>query len=250
LIFPLSSGLAAWTIEANFETGLVGSLAEGEDGFSEAFQATKVSDAIPTARGSKAAISSITQGTEGFGIWGGAFDFPDLAEGQEIWFRAYINYPIGFDFSTPGGVGLKTLRIHTSSATGSNEGYFDLLSNGTTGVTVASEITPDFFVNNTIWKKLGTPIETGKYHAYEQYVKFSSIPGQGIYRAWQNGILVLEDTQSKTLRSETSISDFIYLWSYWNGNAPKDQSAYVDDVVITNQTPITKDANGNPYIRA
>jgi len=224
-----------------------GTLTKGEGAFTNPFKSI-YSDTAPSINGTQVAVASIERGDQGFGRWGGAFDFPDLSEGQEIWFRVFIYYPIGFDFTISRGVGLKTLRIHTASSTGSNEGYFDMLSNGIKGITVGSEITSDFFENNARWKAIGSPIITGRYHAYEQYVKFSSEPGKGIYRVWQDGKLVFEDTQTKTMRSTTSVSDFIYIWSYWNGNAPKSQEAYLDYVVITNETPVTKDKNGNPYI--
>ncbi len=244
-----STNVVAWTINADFEVSAPGTPASGVDGFSDSFYSLHSSSA-PSVKGSQAAVASIRAGREGFGEWGGAFDFPDLVEGDEIWFRVFIYYPVGFDFTAPGGIGLKTLRIHTKSLSGSNEGYFDMLSNGAGGVTVASEITADFFANNAEdnWKSIGVPIVTGSYHAYEQYVKFSSVPGNGIYRVWQDGTLVFEDTVTKTLKTSTSISDFIYVWSYWNGKAPKDQEAYLDHVVITSETPATVDSDGHPFI--
>ena len=34
----------------------------------------------------------------------------------------------------------------------------------------------------------------------------------------------------------------------WNGGSPKAQTQYIDDVVITTNTPVQRDAAGNPMI--
>ncbi len=139
------------------------------------------------------------------------------------------------------------MRIHTANQSSSNEGYVDVLIGGG-GLNVATEVTPDYFANNASWKNLGMPVVTEQWMAVEQYVKLSSVPGQAIYRVWQDGQLIKEDLQTKTLRSSSSMSDFAYLFSYWNGSAPKTQVAYVDDVYITNETPGALDAAGNAFI--
>ena len=40
----------------------------------------------------------------------------------------------------------------------------------------------------------------------------------------------------------------LYLLEYWNGGAPADQSAYFDEIIITNKVPKQIDENGNPYL--
>ncbi len=238
--------VSAWTVTADFESGALGEKANGDDGFSEAFKYSVYSDAF-VHTGSQAGEVGVDQGTDGFGDWGGSFGYPDLQEGEEIWFRIYVYFPTGFDFSCTQCAGLKMMRIHTANQNAGNEGYFDVLIDGG-GLNVASEITPDYFMNNPNWKNLGTPVSTGEWMAVEQYVLLSSVPGQGIYRAWQDGVLIKEDLQTNTLRSSTSMSDFAYLFTYWNGSAPATQVAYVDDVHITNETPSALDAAGNAFI--
>jgi hypothetical protein len=240
-----SSTAGAWTVDANFESGVVGEKANGSDGFGGAFKYTVYSDVVAHS-GSQAAEIGIDQGAEGFGDWGGSFQYPDLMQGDEIWFRVYAYFPSGFDFSCTQCAGLKMMRIHTAAQDSSNEGYLDVLISG--GLNVGSEVTPDYYQNNPTWKNLGTEVVTGEWLAVEQYVKLSSVPGEGIYRVWQNGTLIKEDLQTKTLRTTSSISDFIYLFSYWNGTAPQTQVAYVDDVFITNETPAAVDADGNAFI--
>ena len=57
-----------------------------------------------------------------------------------------------------------------------------------------------------------------------------------------------EITHLKTLNTSDAFADLFYLFSYWNGGAPQTQTMYVDDIIVTSQTPTTKDAQGNPYI--
>ena len=210
--------------------------------------ATVVDDAVVHG-GRHAGRCSITAGATGFGDWGGRIAFPErLVEGDEIWFRAYVFFPSGFDFTTDSGH-LKTLRIHTKapgSSSGTNEGYFDVLISG--DLSVSSELETGHFENNPDWKNRGEVVTTGEWHALEMYVRYSSVPGEGIYRVWQNGTLVFEDTETSTLRTPVSESDFIYIFSYWNGGAPRDQVAYIDDIVVTSGRPAATDADGNPFI--
>ena len=91
-------------------------------------------------------------------------------------------------------------------------------------------------------------ITTGNWYALEMYVKFSSKPGQGIYRIWEDGNLIFEDKDTATFRNPTDVSTYVLIGNYWNGSGPKIQAPYVDDVVITNQKPSRIDANGNPMI--
>jgi len=234
-------------MEVDFEQGSAGSLAKGADGFTDPFKT--VYSTAHAISGTQSGEASINAGSEGFGDWGGQINTPDLFEGDEIWLRVFLFYPNGFDFACSSCIGVKTLRIHTASSSGGNEGYFDMLTYNT-GLTAASEITPEFFDNNpeAKWNDIGAPVTTGRWHAYEMYVKFSSQPGQGIFRLWQNGNLIFEDTQTRTMRTSSSKSDFIYFWSYWNGRAPATQKAYIDHVIITNETPATRDKHGNPFI--
>ena len=117
---------------------------------------------------------------------------------------------------------------------------------------VGSEIHgPEFFENNgpspyDKLRNIGEPINSGKWYAFEQYIKFSNTPGKAVRREWQNGNLVFEDTITATLKYSNSTSPFAYLWSYysWGGDA----TAYADDILLTNENPGNVDAHGNPFI--
>ena len=243
-LFLYSSQVTAWTTTSTFENGTPGTQAVGSDAFGYAFKYTVFTSDIAHT-GKKSAQVGIKSGTDGWGDWGGSFHFPSkLYEGDEIWFRTYIYYPKDFDF-TASGRGMKTMRIHKSSKSGENEGYFDVLrSNEGGALTIGSE----FLGVQGDRINLGDVVPKGTWQAYEMYVKFSSVSGGGIYRVWQNGKLIFEDTASRTLTSSSSKADFIYMWTYWNGKAPKTQNAYIDDVVITSDKPGQRDSHGNPYI--
>jgi len=241
-----SSQVYAWTKNAHFEDGTVGDKAKGATAFDGAPQYTVYSNKFVHS-GKLAAEMGIDGGSTGFGDWGGKIDFPtELGEGDEVWLRAYLYFPTGFDFSAT-GQGLKTQRIHVKNPDGSNQGYIGTLIDN--GITVASEVgNPEFKPNNPNSDQLGTPVPRGAWHAIEQYIKFSATPGKAVYRVWQNGKLIFEDTATHTLRSSTSKSDFMYLFTYWNGGAPKTQKAYVDDLVVTSDRPSNTDAHGNHFI--
>lgn len=252
-----SSHAFAWTITADFEEGKIGDKAESPS--TDAFHIVAGHSqyaSTPALSGSQSGSVTATAGNTGFGVWGGGFNFPsNLKQGDQIWFRINVLYPEGWDFSCDGcRQGMKFMRIHTATSGGSNEGFYNTLIKGSsTGglITADSEVLgSEFWINNgngDVFDK-GTPVIRGKWHTYEQYVKWSSVPGEGIYRIWQDGNLIFEDLKTATLRSSTSISDYIYLYTYWNNGAPRTQTSYVDDVVVTNEVPSKKDANGNPYI--
>jgi LysM repeat protein len=65
---------------------------------------------------------------------------------------------------------------------------------------------------------------------------------------WKNGVLIFEDTTSKTLNSSTDVINNAIFMSYWNGGCPKEQTLYIDDVTVTSDTPANQDAQGNRMI--
>ncbi len=251
-LFSFPALTNAWTINSNFELGTIGEKAIGKNAMTGAFKYSVFTNEYQNTKSKKAAKFSIDAGTDGWSNWGGTYKFPTkLTEGDQIWFRAYVYFPVGFDYSAT-GLGLKTMRIHTSSPSGANEGYFDILiSNVGGGISIGSEVSSATFYSNnprSIWENQGTKTPKGVWQALEMYVKFSSVPGNGIFRVWQNGKLIFEDTKSFTLRTASSTSDLIYFFTYWNGNAPKTQSAYIDDVIVTTEIPNKIDSHGNRFI--
>ena len=72
--------------------------------------------------------------------------------------------------------------------------------------------------------------------------------GTAEVRFWKNGALMADLTDRITLGAASDVSDQTNLFTYWNGGAPATQSMYVDDVILTTDTPSAKDAAGHPYI--
>jgi hypothetical protein len=249
LIVLFSCHAHAWTIDSNFNSGSIGTKADGADGFTGAFKNSLYSDKFVNS-GKGSAQLTITEGSKGFGEFGGEYKFPKvLREGDEVWIRVWAYFPTGFSFSCGGcSQGVKYIRIHTASESGSNEGYHSILLKDS-AVEVDSEVTGKTFHSNNVGKKtVGEKNTTGTWHAYEMYIRFSATPGKGVYRVWQNGNLVFEDTTTNTLKSSTSKADLIYLFSYWNNGAPKTQSAFVDEIIVTSVKPSETDSEGNPFI--
>lgn len=246
----------AWTINANFEGGTIGAKAESPnpDAFGSTAGNSKYASS-PAISGSQSASVYIEKGTNGFGMWGGGFTFPTLLkEGDTLWWRVKVYYPTGWDFSCGGCTeGVKFMRIHTQDKDGKNQGYQSTLINGgTTGgqIAASTEVHPSpFWINNGGRQdKKGTSIPRNQWVTYEFMVKFHSEENKGEYRLWQDGNLIFEDTITPTLISSTSTSGLVYLYTYWNKGAPRSQTSYVDDIVLTNEIPGERDAYGNPYI--
>lgn len=244
----LAAHAHAWTINADFENGPIGDKAAGPQGFTEAFKNTKYTDEV-TRTGKRAAVVGIAEGSTGWGEWGGSLKYPKpLYEGDEVWLRVWSYFPPGFSFECGGcAQGMKFMRIHIQSDSGVNEGYHSILIKN--GIEVDSEVTGNTFHNNNKGKKrVGKMVTNGTWHAYEMYIKFSSRAGNGIYRVWQDGNLVFEDTVTRTLNTSTSRSNLVYFLTYWNNGAPKSQSAYVDDIVVTSVQPVSTDDHGNHFV--
>jgi hypothetical protein len=237
----------AWTLERNMDNVSNGAFA-GE-GF---FNPVKASAEVAYS-GNHSAKLPVSAGTDGWGSFGGVFMFPQaLQRGQEAWFRVRVYWPSGFDYTAPGAGGrLKFLRLHTATSGGSNIGYDDIYIN-------SPGSSPQFqYIYETVdqWVPLGGSAEQIKFNTwetYEFYVKFDTVPvsqgGQGRVRFWKNGNLVRDISDKVTLSQSTGKIDSALLFTYWNGNAPRTQSLYVDDIVVTSDTPSARDAQGNAYI--
>ena len=72
--------------------------------------------------------------------------------------------------------------------------------------------------------------------------------GSGEVRIWKNNELLATITDVPTLSSASSYAQSFFLFTYWNGNAPATQHLYVDDIIMTSDTPANRDSHGNPFI--
>ncbi len=80
--------------------------------------------------------------------------------------------------------------------------------------------------------------------------------GTSRVRVWKNGKLLAELNDIQTLKSKASYADRFLIFTYWNGGKPdgsgslpsKDQYLFVDDLILTTDTPSNHDMYGNPMI--
>jgi hypothetical protein len=262
-LHPMSA--AAWTNDINCEGGANGAFVGngGANQFSSAFSLTDFSTA-EAATGSESCKMGITAGSDGWGMFGATYTFPtNIPAGGSVWTRVSLFVPAGFNVTTNDGM-LKFMRIHTANSAGSNVGYHDLLIsnpgltnwNPTLGNWTSSYVYNYEGAANLVGVgKVGTnDIVNGKWETYEINIKFDSVAkakgGAGEVKIWKNNALLLDLTSQPTLASSTDHSDGFYLFTYWNGNAPATQALYVDDVIITSDTPSGKDSAGNACLCA
>lgn len=248
----------AWTITQTFD--------DKADGVGCGWSAAGHSKVSSTRAfsGSKSCMLSITQGAEGFGDWGGIIDHPAaVRRGEQLWFRLRTFMPSGFNYNASSGK-LKFLRFHTMSNSQSNYGYDDIYINN-----VGNNPVFDFiYEGEQEWAGFGNPvtqitslvtnstttqgIKLGTWETYEYYVKFDTVPvsqgGMSHVRFWKDGVLMADIKNRQTLKATDAYSMRSHIFTYWNGTAPQTQSMWVDDVVLTSDTPAGRDAQGNPYI--
>jgi hypothetical protein len=258
---PLTASAMTWTIDC--EGGSPGAkvAAKSMTSFSEAFSKTVYSNA-QAASGKQSCQMGVTKGSEGWGEWGGIVNFPTkLSTGDEIWVRLSMYVPSTFKWTSNVDL-VKFLRIRTSTSSGGNRGYQDLYvvdpaaASKFTGDKYKSPLPPAFnhiYEGRAVWKYVGQQSQHAmagdKWETYEMYVKFDSVAkdakGGGVVRIWKNNQLLLDRTDEGTLVAASDYADSFYLFTFWNGAAPQTQSLYVDDIVLTTDTPANKDANGN-----
>lgn len=245
----------AWTIHKDFESGEIGTLAQGqEDGFTGNSGGSEYVNE-KSSLGDQSVKLNVREGTKGFGYWGGTIQFPSsLTHGDEIWISLRLFIPQDFEFTTDTGY-LKFLRIRQKNADGSHTGYLDNL------ITVPNPNKGTFTLLKEGQNRLrdyGEPgvddIPRGKWFRFELYAYLDDVPqnqgGQATVRAWLDDKLLTQDYEVYTLSNATATAKALYLFTYWNGGAPKDQHVFVDDIVITNEQPAGRDAYSNPMIGA
>lgn len=240
LVYPTGYGLA-WTKRLDFEGGV-----SGDDGFSYA-GSTVTSSSSNVKSGSKSAQVYFAKGDD---CWAsqltcGGIKAISVGDGQELWARAYYMFPAGFSWSaSSAGYHRKIMRIRNSST----HHCIDVLSycepwqscGGNGEVMPGNEISPEYAAQTGVF------LRPGVWYNVEQYVKVSK-GNDGIQRVWINGALVFEKRNHSTLESSGSIDEILF-FTYWNGGAPQNQSAFIDNVVITTDRPSGVDSQGNPMI--
>ncbi len=230
-----------WNVLRDFNTGIVGATAQGtQDGFTGDAGQSRYS-AEKSFEGGQSAKLTIQQGTTGFGLWGGVILFPTaLPTGSDFWLQLYIFIPEDFVVLTPTNGSLKFIRIRTRSSTGSYGGYNDIQlqddANQPTSMRMIKE-------DQQQWFNFGAAnsFTKGSWQRVTVNLKLSSIPkasgGDSRTRVWQNGKLLTDETRMRTLSGLGDVADALYLFTYWNGSAPKTQSLFVDKIQMANFQP-------------
>lgn len=249
LFFVLATPVESWTVSFDFESGTDGEFCGLESGGSS------IISSVQSYGGTKSCQFSIGEGKTGFGQWGGGITYPEnLNRGDELWLRLNTYFPDGFDYNSYGeGLRLKFLRFHTASANGANEGYNDWYITGAH----PGDSTPFKWIyeGEQRWVDVGNntdKIRRRAWETYEMYVRFDNVSvadgGMATIRLWKNGRLIADINNRKTLSASTTISDYTYIFTYWNGGSPKTQSMYVDNIILTSDRPTRQDSSGNFFI--
>ena len=257
-----------WIVESNFNDGTIGDRADNKDwgsgkattGAYYAGTQTLFSAARPHT-GALSAECKINEGQSAWGVWHLSWEgLPGVTQGQEVWMRAWFYHDPNFEWNPASGG--KGLRLQCWDTDGDrNKYYFDAyLSAG--GITMGNgpgNIDNSFITNNGGDAPSNSPQLVNWEHV-EMYIKYHSTPGQGIFRCWRNDSLWFEDTDTITLpRSNDKGAVNAHIYTVFTNNWPgtnkfppygplKDETSYVDEVIITSDTPSGTDAAGNAYI--
>ena len=254
VVLFVSAQAQAWVIKSDFESGTIGQKADGRktdpnsSGSDYAFKTTVYSDSKARS-GKQSAEAILPKGSNGWEDWGMFYKFPDAREGDEIWFRVWINFPKDFQYATKHGA--KGLRMQSFSSSGDSR-YLNVYPEGHR-IHTENWVDLTAFYNNNNHNNSGEMESRpglGGWEALEMYVKCSSLPGKAAFRIWRNGELWFEDTQTPTLMDSGGYINKISILTLYSSavDSPVTQSVWIDDVIITNEQPNGTDSKGNPFI--
>lgn len=254
LTSSLCSTPFAWTITLDFDDGELGTRADnGGDGFNGEGSATLYSN-TQKLKGNSASVT-IQEGDHGFGKWGGSIIYPEvLRKGDTLWFQMHAYYPEGYDnYSYGEGGRLKFFRIHTAQSNGDHCCYNDLLWLGPND----PEPLAFSFEGQGGYSYVGNQNDQITFNTWESYqvvTTFDSVAvdngGLARIRIYKNDQLLADITDTQTLDADNHYADFTFLYTYWNGMAPKTQTMWVDEITLTNEPPETTDPFGFPMLKS
>jgi hypothetical protein len=258
LTFGVTLNAYAWTRVENFNEGPDGVSVQKVGAMDDAAGGTLHSLDRAIGDGFSANMR-ISEGETGFGSWGGILSFPEpLRSGDELWVQFYMYVPNAFVVDTPRNGSLKFVRIRTVTADGSNGGFndFQIVDDDTISDAVYRYIKEGY--GGPGWLEIGPASERSRLFPRERWFKvelaFSfgttslSEGGRSYVRFWLNDELVWNGVRAQTLSNPADIADALYLFTYWNGSSPKSQELFVDELIMTSETPKNRDAFGFPYI--
>lgn len=258
-----ASPAAGFTLALSFESGRPGARAVGPDAFDEVLsddaEAATYSDAR-AAEGRQSARVPISRSEDG---WGGWRLLPEpVRAGDSLWARMRVYAPAGFDwhaepwlkfpfrFRTYHGPGLREREDHyigpyLNNPNGSRGDVWRVENEVAAGgpVNLDCRAGPRHDPREEVWETYEVQIVAD--------ARASDRGGRGHFRMWKDGVLVC-DLATQTLPDADAHIGLFGFGTYWNetrGPAPRrDQALFVDDGVITNETPRGRDAAGTPMI--
>jgi len=232
LLFFASGQAFAWTQTATFESGANGAKASGSSGFSAAGTRTTFSSDMAHS-GTKSAKMVWNKGDEGFDADRGELAYPSsVGNGGGVWIRGYYYFPAGWSWVDTAGSNthVKTLRIAIPGA-----GFISFIIRSGGQIMYSNEPAAAYEEN------LNAYVDTGRWQCLELYVKMGN---PGIVRMWKDGVLIKQDTSHTTGSSAV----YSYIMSQWNNGPAQNQTEYLDDFIVTTDTPSGRDSAGNPMI--
>ena len=229
----------AWTWTADFEDGTVGARAYGVSGYNGADTGTTtLFDNAQAHSGSQSSRFDWRVGEAGYSTNTGQIIYPGTVPRHgEVWIRAYYYFESGWQWN---GQGTKIMRNHNSHSDGSHAKYTSIYTrSGQVSISIEPSA-EDYEAASSAY------FDIGSWQCIEIYVYNDET--DGIVRIWKDGILLIETTTYGTMEQVGDYSNYSFLMSTWNTGPSRDQYNWIDDVIVTNETPANTDTAGNPMI--
>lgn len=176
--------------------------------------------------------------------------------GQELWTRAYMYFPAGWDWGDQSGGGLwrKIMRYQIMTPTG-GRGNIEVGGVWPGGSSTVSEIVGNTEAGNNYGfydQFTGVNFPVGRWISVEQYVKFGTTDATTRHMIWLDGERIFDSlnfpSNNPVLGSVDDKCAGVLLFTYWNGKVRTTQDAYLDNIISTTDTPAATDAYGQPMI--
>lgn len=232
-------------------------------------------------------IESGTTGRPGDGAPAGNGDFgfiysltdegDAVANGGELWVYGKLYIPAGFDFSGAGGLGLKFLRFTFPSTGGKLDVHIGENGSGVNNsFSISNENYSQF--QTDVHRETNKTLNLGAWNDFCFFVSATADTATTDMKLWMNDEFVMEHVgngsdittnwinPAGTLDSATwtpaggafaalpTVGDTIssmYLFTYWNGNAPQDQSVNVQYMqYVQSDVDLSTDEYGNKYVNS
>ena len=247
-IFICTNALA-WTRNLTFESGISGS-----DGFSGAGSTVDRSQS-QVHSGNYAARVYFRAGDR---CWDSALtcgaifnSFPErVGDGDEMWTRVYAYFPNGWDWGDQSGKGNWRKFLRYTIGTRGNISIQGVWDGGSNAQILGNTEAGNYYSYNAQFTGKNFPI--GRWFSLEMYVRFGTTDATTTHRLWLDGELIFDSSNDSTnnpvLGSSSDTCTRILFFTYWNDAVRTSQYAYLDDILITTDTPSNRDSKGNPMI--